>query len=46
MIKQLSFTRHEHKTLPNFRQMIAKAESTEDVKSVLKRQRPRSSSHE
>jgi hypothetical protein len=27
MIKQLSFTRYEHKILPNFRQMISKAES-------------------
>ena len=35
MTKQLSFTRHEHKILPNFRQMISKAESTEDVKKFF-----------
>ena len=35
MIKQLSFTRYEHKILPNFRQMISKAESTEDVKKFF-----------
>jgi hypothetical protein len=35
MRKQLSFTRHEHKILPNFRQMISKAESTEDVKKFF-----------
>lgn len=35
MRKQLSFTKHEHKILPNFRQMISKAESTEDVKKFF-----------
>ena len=35
MIKQLSFTRYEHKILPNFRQMLGKAESTEDVKKFF-----------
>ena len=35
MIKQLSFTRHKHKILPKFRQMISKAESIEDVKKFF-----------
>jgi len=35
MIKQLSFTRYERKILPNFREMISKAESTEDVKKFF-----------
>jgi len=35
MIKQLSFTRYERKILPNFRQMISKAESSEDVKKFF-----------
>ena len=35
MTKQLSFTKHEHKVLPNFRQKINKAESTEDVKKFF-----------
>ena len=30
-----SFTRHEHEILPNFRQRINKAESTEDVKKFF-----------
>ena len=35
MIKQLSFTKYERKILPNFREMISKAESTEDVKKFF-----------
>jgi len=35
MTKQLSFTKYEHKVLPNFRQKINKAESTEDVKKFF-----------
>ena len=35
MIKQISFTKYERKILPNFRQMISKAESTEDVKKFF-----------
>jgi len=35
MTKQLSFTKYEHKILPNFRQKISKAESTEDVKKFF-----------
>ena len=35
MTKQLSFTKYENKALPNFRQKINKAESTEDVKKFF-----------
>ena len=35
MTKKFSFTRHERQTLPNFRQKISKAESTEDVKKFF-----------
>jgi hypothetical protein len=35
MTKQISFTKYEHKVLPNFRQNINKAESTEDVKKFF-----------
>jgi len=35
MTKQLSFTKYEHKVLPNFRQKINRAESTEDVKKFF-----------
>lgn len=35
MIKQVSFTKYERKILPKFRQMISKAESTEDVKKFF-----------
>ena len=35
MTKQLSFTKYENKILPNFRQKINKAESTEDVKKFF-----------
>jgi len=35
MKKQMSFTKHEHEILPNFRQMMNKAESTEDVKKFF-----------
>jgi hypothetical protein len=35
MVRQVSFTKHENKALPNFRQMISKAESTEDVKKFF-----------
>lgn len=35
MTKQFSFTKYEHKILPNFRQKINNAESTEDVKKFF-----------
>ena len=35
MTRQISFTKHEHKVLPNFRHKINKAESTEDVKKFF-----------
>lgn len=35
MTIKLSFTRYERKILPNFRQKISKAESTEDVKKFF-----------
>ena len=35
MTKQLSFTKYENKVLPNFRQKINMAESTEDVKKFF-----------
>ena len=35
MTRQISFTKYEHKVLPNFRQNINKAESTEDVKKFF-----------
>lgn len=35
MVRQVSFTKHENRVLPNFRQMINKAESTEDVKKFF-----------
>ena len=35
MTKKFSFTRHERQILPNFRQKISKAESTEDVKKFF-----------
>ena len=35
MTRQTSFTKYEHKVLPNFRHKINKAESTEDVKKFF-----------
>jgi len=35
MKKRFSFTRYEREILPNFRQKISKAESTEDVKKFF-----------
>jgi hypothetical protein len=35
MSKQISFTKYEQKVLPNFRQKISQAESTEDVKKFF-----------
>ena len=35
MTKKVSFTRHERKILPNFRQKISMAESTEDVRKFF-----------
>ena len=35
MTKQVSFTKHEHKVMPNFRQMIGQAESTADVQKFF-----------
>ncbi len=35
MTIQLSFTKNEHKIIPNFRQKINQAESTEDVKKFF-----------
>jgi hypothetical protein len=35
MTRQISFTKYEHKVLPNFRHNINKAESTEDVKKFF-----------
>ena len=35
MKKKFSFTRYEREILPNFRQKISKAESTEDVKKFF-----------
>jgi hypothetical protein len=35
MTKKFSFTRYEREILPNFRQKISKAESTEDVKKFF-----------
>ena len=35
MTRQISFTKHEHKVLPNFRSKFNKAESTEDVKKFF-----------
>lgn len=35
MTKQISFSKYEQKVLPNFRQKINKAESTEDVKKFF-----------
>jgi hypothetical protein len=35
MAKQLSFTKHEHEVLPDLRQKLNKAESTEDVKKFF-----------
>ena len=35
MTERLSFTKHEHEFLPNFRQRINEAESTEDVKKFF-----------
>lgn len=34
-MRQVSFTKHENRVLPNFRQRINKAESTEDVKKFF-----------
>jgi len=35
MVKQLSFTKHENKMLPKFREKINKAESNEDLKKFF-----------
>ncbi|MCD4763439.1 MAG: hypothetical protein K8R28_05370 [Desulfobacterales bacterium] len=35
MSKQISFSKYEQKVLPNFRQKISQAESTEDVKKFF-----------
>ncbi|MBW2153860.1 MAG: hypothetical protein JRH18_19610 [Deltaproteobacteria bacterium] len=35
MVKQLSYTKFEHEILPEFRQKLNKAESTEDVKKFF-----------
>jgi len=35
MSKQISFSKYEQKVLPNFRQKISRAESTEDVKKFF-----------
>ncbi len=35
MTKQISFSKYEQKVLPNFRQKINEAESTEDVKKFF-----------
>ncbi len=35
MTKQVSFTKQEHKVMPNFRQMIGQAESTADVRKFF-----------
>ena len=35
MTKQISFSKYEQKVLPNFRQKIGAAESTEDVKKFF-----------
>ncbi|MBN1931751.1 MAG: hypothetical protein JW786_09115 [Desulfobacterales bacterium] len=35
MTKQLSFTKYEHEILPEYRQNLNKAESTEDVKKFF-----------
>jgi len=35
MTKQISFSKYEQKILPNFRQKISQAESTEDVKKFF-----------
>jgi hypothetical protein len=35
MSKQISFSKYEQKVLPNFRQKIGRAESTEDVKKFF-----------
>ena len=35
MTKQISFSKYEQKVLPNFRQKISTAESTEDVKKFF-----------
>ncbi len=35
MTKQISFSKSEQKVLPNFRQKISQAESTEDVKKFF-----------
>jgi hypothetical protein len=35
MSKQISFSKYEQKVLPNFRQKISAAESTEDVKKFF-----------
>lgn len=35
MSKQISFSKHEQKVLPNFRQKISQSESTEDVKKFF-----------
>lgn len=35
MVRQMSFTKYENQVLPNFRQKLNQAESTEDVKKFL-----------
>ena len=35
MVRQLSYTKYENKILPEFRQKLNKAESTEDVKKFF-----------
>ena len=35
MTKQLSFTKYENRVIPNFREMVNKAESTEDLKKFF-----------
>lgn len=36
MTTRLSFTKHEHKILPGFRQKINEAESTQDLKNIFR----------
>ncbi|MBW1720946.1 MAG: hypothetical protein JRH13_09480 [Deltaproteobacteria bacterium] len=35
MTRQISFTKHENRVLPGFREMMNKAESTEDLKKFF-----------
>lgn len=35
MTRQISYTKHENKILPGFREMVNKAESTEDLKKFF-----------